>query len=344
MADGDELVIGENNQAQSATQLVLGLGNPSTTLLRVGTGGGASIGVHGEGAIGIHGKGGTGVSGEGDIGVLGTSKSQEGVMGLSNSGIGVSGTSKSDSGVLGYSDTGIGVQGSVGLSPFEVPSKVGVLGESNTGVGVQGHAFNDTGVLGRSVSGIGVKAESDGAYGVFASAPEGFGVNGEGVYGVRGASPSGFGVFGKCPKGYAGYFEGNVLIKGDLTKTGIGSSVAVRFPDRSFRRLCSIESPESWFEDFGEAKLVKGKAEVKIDPDFAKTVNLKTRYHVFVTPHSTKISALAVVARLPGRFRVEHPGGASGTFSYRVVAKRGDIRVRRLERMKMPAPTRVVPA
>ena len=50
-------------------------------------------------------------------------------MGLSNSGIGVSGTSKSDFGVLGYSDTGIGVQGSVGLSPFEVPSKVGVLGE-----------------------------------------------------------------------------------------------------------------------------------------------------------------------------------------------------------------------
>ena len=42
MADGDDLVIGENNQAQSATQLVLGLGNPPTTLLRVGTGGGAS--------------------------------------------------------------------------------------------------------------------------------------------------------------------------------------------------------------------------------------------------------------------------------------------------------------
>jgi len=32
MADGYELEIGENNQAQSMTQLVLGLGNPSTTL------------------------------------------------------------------------------------------------------------------------------------------------------------------------------------------------------------------------------------------------------------------------------------------------------------------------
>ena len=129
MADGDDLVIGENNQAQSATQLVLGLGNPPTTLLRVGTGGGASIGVYGEGGTGIHGKGGNiGVSGEGDIGVLGTSKSQEGVNGQSKSGIGVSGSSKSDAGVLGSSDTGIGVRGSVGLSPFVVPSKVGVLG------------------------------------------------------------------------------------------------------------------------------------------------------------------------------------------------------------------------
>ena len=75
---------------------------------------------------------------------------------------------------------------------------------------------------------------------------------------------------------------------------------------------------------------------MKIDPDFAKTVNLKTRYYVFVTPHSTKISGLAVVARLPDRFRVEHADGGSGSFSYRLIAKRADINVPRLKRMKMP--------
>ncbi len=345
MADGDELEIGENNQAQSMTQLVLGLGNPSTTLLKVGTGGGASIGVHGIGGTGLKGEGGSsgaGVYGVGGVGVHGISTSKEGVLGTSKSGNGVSGESDSDAGVIGSSGSGIGVRGSVGSSPFKLPSKVGVLGESNIGVGVQGHAFKDTGVIGRSVSGIGVYAEtSDGVYcAVGGQAPKAAGVLGIGRYGVYG-SGSEIGVFGQCSDGYAGYFVGNVFIKGNLTKTGIGSSVAVRFPDRSFRRLCSIESPESWFEDFGEAKLVKGKAEVKIDPDFAKTVNLKTRYHVFVTPHSTKISALAVVARLPGRFRVEHPGGASGTFSYRIVAKRADIRVRRLERVKMPTPNKV---
>jgi hypothetical protein len=348
MADGDDLEIGTNNQAQSMTQLVLGLGNPSTTLLKVGTGGGASIGMHGIGNTGVKGEGGIGVRGisTSGVGVSGISKSQEGVKGESDSGIGVYGESDSDAGVLGSSDTGIGVRGSIGLSPFELPSKVGVLGESDSGVGVQGHSFKDTGVIGRSVSGMGVYGESDSTWGaVTGEGPNGAGVLAFGKYGVW-ASGSKTGVYGQCSTadGYAGYFNGNVFIKGDLTKTGIGSSVAIRFPDRSFRRLCSIESPESWFEDFGEAKLVKGKAEVKIDPDFAKTVNLKTRYHVFVTPHSTKISALAVIARLPGRFRVEHPGGASGTFSYRIVAKRKDIRVRRLERIKMPAPTKVVPA
>jgi hypothetical protein len=255
----------------------------------------------------------------------------------------VFGASKSNDGVVGSSDSGIGVHGNSGGSvtgnEFELPSYVGVLGESHSGDGVHAYSFMGHGVVSRSVFGIAVKVETNGVFpAVAASAPKAIAVNGEGVYGVRGASESGIGVFGKCSDGYAGYFEGNVLVKGDLTKTGIGSSVAVRFPDRSFRRLCSIESPESWFEDFGEAKLVKGKAEVKIDHDFAKTVNLKTRYHVFVTPHSTKISELAVVSRLPDRFRVEHPGGASGTFSYRVVAKRADIRVRRLERVKMPAP------
>jgi hypothetical protein len=279
----------------------------------------AGNGVEGlwEGRPGVQGNGAGG--GIGVVGVAG-----------SNKGTGVEGQAEGGTGVSGTVTTGTGVFG-------RAPQGIALWGQSATKQGVLGQSGSSTGVEGTSISGIGVKAETDGVFpAVSASAPNAIAVNGEGVYGVRGASPSGIGVFGKCPDGYAGYFEGNVFVKGDLTKTGIGSAVAVRFPDRSFRRLCSIESPESWFEDFGEGKLVKGKAEVKIDPDFAKTVNLKTRYHVFVTPHSTKINGLAVVARLPGRFRVEHPDGGSGTFSYRIVAKRADINVPRLKRMKMP--------
>ncbi len=276
----------------------------------------SSVGVVGEGRPGVQGNGAGG--GIGVVGVAGSDKGT-GVQGQADGGTGVSGTVTTGTGVFG-----------------RAPQGIALWGQSATKQGVLGQSASSTGVEGTSIKGIGVKATSDGNFGVFGSAPKGFGVNGEGAYGVRGASPSGIGVFGKCSNGYAGYFEGNVWINGDLTKTGVGSSVAVRFPDRSYRQLHSIESPESWFEDFGEGRLVKGKAEVKIDPDFAQTVDLKKRYHVFVTPHSAKISGLAVVARMPGRFCVEHPGGGSGTFSYRIVAKRGDIDVPRLKRMKMP--------
>jgi hypothetical protein len=289
----------------------------------------SSVGVRGmsESSVGVLGEGRPGVQGNGAGGGIGV--------------VGVAGSDKG-TGVLGEADGGTGVSGSVttGTGVFgRAPKGIAIWGQSATKQGVLGESGLSTGVEGKSVSGIGVKAEANGVFpAVVASAPNAIAVNGDGVYGVRGASTtkSGIGVFGKCSDGYAGYFEGNVLIVGDLTKTGIGSSVGVRFPDRSYRLLHSIESPESWFEDFGEGRLVKGKAEVKIDPDFAKTVDLRKRYHVFVTPHSAKISGLAVVARLPGRFRVEHADGGSGTFSYRVVAKRADISVPRLKRMKMP--------
>jgi hypothetical protein len=335
------------------------LGSGNNTGIR-GTGG--QVGVKGIGDIGVQGEAdsGKGVVGVSDssTGVEGSSDSGTGVEGSSDSGVGVQGSSVSDYGVVGDSQKSSGVRGSsdvfgvdgnskhigvIGSTesswPWGLPTGVGVCGTSKDGQGVHGAAFGGVGVFGHSTNGIAVKAEANGVFpAVVASAPNAIAVNGDGVYGVRGASTtkSGIGVFGKCSDGYAGYFEGNVLVNGDLTKTGIGSTVAVRFPDRSYRQLYSIESPESWFEDFGEGRLVKGKAEVKIDPDFAKTVDLRKRYHVFVTPHSAKISGLAVVARLPGRFRVEHADGGSGTFSYRVVAKRADISVPRLKRMKMP--------
>jgi hypothetical protein len=325
----------------------------------------------GAGVIGtsVDGDGVRGIS-ESHFGVSGGSSTEAGVRGTSKSGVGVRGMSESSAGVLGQgqpgvqghgvrggsgvvgvagskkgtgvegqADGGTGVSGTVttGTAVFgQAPQGIALWGQSATKQGVLGQSQLSTGVEGTSISGIGVRAETDSNFALYASAPNGMGVNGEGVYGVRGASPSFIGVFGKCPNGYAGYFEGNVLIVGDLTKTGVGSSVAVRFPDRSYRQLHSIECPESWFEDFGEGRLVKGKAEVKIDTDFAKTVDLKKRYYVFVTPHSTKISGLAVVARLPGRFRVEHADGGNGTFSYRIIAKRADVNVPRLKRMKLP--------
>jgi hypothetical protein len=97
------------------------------------------------------------------------------------------------------------------------------------------------------------------------------------------------------------------------------------------------ESPEPWFEDFSEVKLAKGKAEVKIDRAFAKTVDLTKKYHVFVQAHDVRTRGLVVVKRLSDRFVVEEQDGhGSGTFSYRLVARRKDLPGQRFARVKVP--------
>lgn len=63
----------------------------------------------------------------------------------------------------------------------------------------------------------------------------------------------------------AGYFTGAVAA-GDFAVTG-SKSAAVKDPaDDSYCLLYCVESPEVWFEDFGEATFTAGKATVTLDP------------------------------------------------------------------------------
>jgi hypothetical protein len=96
-----------------------------------------------------------------------------------------------------------------------------------------------------------------------------------------------------------------------------------------------MESPESWFEDFGEASLVNGKARVDLDPDFALAV-VTGRYHVFLTPHGD-CNGLFVRHRDDRGFEVREQKDGTGnlTFSYRVIAKRKDIVGERLARFTL---------
>src|SRR4029077_19678099 len=90
------------------------------------------------------------------------------------------------------------------------------------------------------------------------------------------------GVFGQTndPAGLAGLFQGDVLVNGTLSATV--KNAVVPFPDGTQRVLHCVESPDHWFEDFGTAKLKKGRATVTLDADFAKVVTWD--YHVFITP------------------------------------------------------------
>ena len=102
----------------------------------------------------------------------------------------------------------------------------------------------------------------------------------------------------------------------------------------SHRRLYCMESPESWFEDFGEAALVCGVASIALNPDFAAVVDT-SKYHVFLTGYDGRLYLYVWIDRLEG-FRVRGSEGAEGTLSWRVVAKRKDIAGARLERVEIP--------
>lgn len=332
--DGDDLTAGQTNKAQSGTELVvdqteLGGGNDyilqvrhETSSPRVGAirGRAGLFGVSGEGAT-------TGVIGMGgQIGVEGQSAS----IALKGSG-----------GAVGLLAQGSSVGALAFTAPFNTTGfgmlaigQVGVGGDSPGGVGGAGvRGTGDTGVLA-----VGTMT------GVVGTAPEGpsvsvsTGVFGTGHFGVHARSVSGVGLVAQGPNslpGAAAIFEGHVAVIGSFVVYG-PKSAAVPHADGSHRLLYSLECPESWFEDFGEGELVNGKAEVRLDPDFSAVVRAK-KYHVFVTPCGDS-HGLYVTKKTNKGFEVSEQQGGKGKvkFSYRVVAKRKDIKGERLKKISLP--------
>jgi hypothetical protein len=241
-----------------------------------------------------------------------------GVMGVSSgSSAGHHSSDLPNTGVIGY-----GVGDRIGVAGFS-DTNWAVLGTAGTGgVGVYGISpFVATVGLAQGTSAIGVYGQTSGAsgYGVLGSATA---VGGIGVYGL--GNP------------WAGVFGGGVFINGALTVVNGAKSAAVPHPDGSLRRLYCVESPESWFEDFGEGQLVNGAACVTLDPDFLATVK-DDGYHVFLTPNG-ECEGLYIESKRPEGFdvREQRRGTANLTFSYRVVAKRKDIAGPRFEKVESP--------
>lgn len=141
---------------------------------------------------------------------------------------------------------------------------IGGAGNAPGIVGQGGSALGD-GVHGSTVSGTGVSGESGNGVGVRATSSSSIGLVAVGTTGLFASSSAAGGTAGEFT-GNVSVVNGNVTITGgNVTATGGVQSVAVVFPDGSHRRLYSVESPESWFEDFGFAKLVNGQAHVELD-------------------------------------------------------------------------------
>jgi hypothetical protein len=235
-----------------------------------------------------------------------------------------------------------GAIGVLGMSDLNV----GVIGASGAHVGVFGSSVGNAGIYGVSASKAVVGDGRTGAVGVEGVAKQ------WGVYGhvdFAAPNPDGAGVFGAAAFdfashswiGRAGLFAGPVDVSDDLSVAGnlvvFGTkSAAARHDDGTHRLLYCVESPESQFEDFGEAKLVKGKAEVRLDRDFIAVADTR-HYHVFLTPYGDS-NGLYVVTRRATGFQVREQGGGKATlaFSYRIVAKRKHAVTKRFSKTSAP--------
>ena len=341
----------------------------------------ASVGVLGEcdngrGAVGVQGTSTTGVGVYGACGVAvphgyGTG----GIYGVAGFG-----------GPVGTWGGGI-VNGVVGVTDFvKEPTNVtaGVLG-TGTHIGVVGLTTSTTaaavegdgvalGVQGVSVTtgtstGYGVKGavmNGAGSAGVLGYAPNGVGYGFYG-YSTSGAAAgclayntttSGYGLQaynGGAGTGYAALFgfsgtphSGNVLVEGTLTTFNSAPSVAARDASGGLHRLYGVQSPDSWFEDFGSAQLNGGSSSVQLDPAFAQLIDT-SRYHVFVSPDGDSQGWLYVSGKSATAFTVSAVGGSGSqdksgaggggsgvSFSYRVVGKRRDVAAVRLEPVAEP--------
>jgi hypothetical protein len=264
-----------------------------------GTSGSAINYLFGVEAYGSHG-GVVGCGGTFMTRLFGPYSSIAGVHGTARDFTGVAGTSLNHVGVYGQVEDNIhlpdnfhaGVLGAAGNQP-------GVIGFSEGNAGVRGFSFSSVGAIGGSSGGPGVIGVSDTQNGVlgisFQTGPEvpntsntaavvGSSDQQHGVIGTSNASvgvigfSNNIGVLGytTTPGSLAGSFLGDVNVDGDLAVSGqiiagIKDAI-VPFPDGSKRRLHCMESPEHWFEDFGAARLKRGRTVVKLDEDFAKVI------------------------------------------------------------------------
>jgi hypothetical protein len=150
-----------------------------------------------------------------------------------------------------------------------------------------------------------------------------------GVYGfVFGGSGTNYGVYGAANGAGTNY---GVYYAGGLG--GSGSKSCIVKTSRGPTALYCQESPESWFEDFGEGELINGITRIELDRLFLETVTINddNPMKVFVQLEGD-CNGVYVSKGTTGFDVIElNKGTRSVPFSYRVVAKRKGFEDKRLD-------------
>ncbi len=202
-------------------------------------------------------------------------------------------------------------------------------GNSGTGehTGVYAEAYNDDNHDCFGVYGYANNTSSGAAYGGYFYAPSG----GSGVK---------CGVYAEGGTNWAGWFQGDVQVMGSLYVSE-DKFATVKVDNGEYRGVSCQESPEAWFEDFGESRLVNGSVHVGLDQLYLQTVTIDSSHpmQVFIQLYDEDCNGTAVKRGTTGFDVIEVQNGTSNaSFSYRVVAKRKGYEDVRLPLSPGPTP------
>ena len=188
------------------------------------------------------------------------------------------------------------------------------------------------------IAGFGYNDDTSQVVGVYGVGSNNVGNAYGGYFDASSGSP--FSSVGIFARGYlAALFSGWVYVAGDLTVTG-NKNAAVKTDNGEYRLLSCQESPEAWFEDFGEGQLSNGKTHIELDPLFLQTVSIDSRHPMKVFVQLEGDCRGVYVSKGATGFDVSELQGGTGNvpFSYRVVAKRKGYEDVRLAKMQGPTP------
>jgi hypothetical protein len=198
---------------------------------------------------------------------------------------------------------------------------------SHVGISARAEGANASSHYG--VMGVGVNTSSGQAYGGYFSAQ-------------GGGTGARTGIYASCPlsgNAMAGVFEGSVYVSGNLVVEGV-KSAAIKLGDNDYRTVYCQESPENWFEDFGEGQLVSGTAHIDLEPLFLQSVTIDDAHPMRVFVQLEGDCRGVYVTKGATGFDVRELQGGNGnvSFSYRVVAKRKGFEDVRMATVKYPSP------
>jgi hypothetical protein len=331
---------------------VLGIASATANLTALAStqgSGVAGVTAGSTGVVGVSSEGGTGVGG---ICIAETPRALvntvAGVAGVSTTRTGVSGISGSNHGVFGRSQAPAGTVPTSGIDPGAGMLAAGLAGRASSTVALYGYTDGPPNPSQAPVGAVGQCDHGFGVWGLSSAGPGATSRPGGGavtaVSGVLGTSASGLGVYAISSGSYAlaadgngpttvgalirglggaqaAVFVGNVEINGHLTVTGGVNGPVSAAQTYGSGAAPAIANGDAVVEDFGEGRLVGGRGEVRLAAAFAALLQDEP-YQVVLTEYDDH-HALYVTGRTRQGFEVRAKDSptASGTFSYRVVAR-----------------------